>query len=280
MKVTFWGTRGSLASPGPDTIRYGGNTSCISLEGGEGTVIALDAGTGIRNLGLSLPPDLKRIHILLTHLHMDHIQGLPFFAPLRRKGVEIHIWGPASTTLSLDARLQKYLSPPLFPVSVRELSADLHFHELPRHAIEIGEFSIRAQMIIHPNPTIGYRVECAGASMTYLPDHEPALGVRGYPLDKDWTSGFALAEGSDLLIHDAQYTEQEYRDRIGFGHSSIRQAFQFAQLTDVKHFVPFHHDPAHSDVELDRMFAEVMADLHPNFTVTPSREGMSLEVEC
>src|SRR5215208_1481180 len=150
MNVTFWGTR---ASPGADTARYGGNTSCVSVEGPEKTLLILDAGTGIRNLGVSLPPDLKRIHILLTHLHMDHIQGLPFFAPLRRPGVEVHIWGPASTTLSLDSRLQKYLSPPLFPVSVRELAADLHFHELPTDVMEIGEFKVKSQLIIHPNPT-------------------------------------------------------------------------------------------------------------------------------
>ena len=280
MKLTFWGTRGSLASPGPDTVRYGGNTSCISVQGGEGTVIVLDAGTGIRNLGLSLPPDLRRVHILLTHLHMDHIQGLPFFAPLRRKGVEIHIWGPASTTLGLNARLQKYLSPPLFPVSVRELSASLYFHELPGEEIEIMELNVRAQMIIHPNPTIGYRIQCEGASITYLPDHEPALGAKNYPREKEWTSGFDLAEGSDLLIHDAQYTEQEYQARVGFGHSSIRQAFQFAQLSSVKHFVPFHYDPAHSDETLDQMFAAVMAELRPTFTVTPSREGISLDVRC
>jgi len=280
VKVTFWGTRGSLASPSRETVRYGGNTSCVAVEGDEGTVIVLDGGTGIRNLGQNLSPDIKRVHILLTHLHMDHIQGIPFFIPLRRPGVETHIWGPASTTLSLNSRLQKYLSPPLFPVSVRELSGNLHFHELPGNLIEIEEFSIRTQMIIHPNPTIGYRIQCANAALTYLPDHEPALGSQSFPHEKEWTSGYTLAEGSDMLIHDTQYTEAEYGTRIGFGHSSIRHAFEFARLTNVKQFVPFHYDPAHSDDELDQMFKEAMTELEPSFEVTPSREGLSLDLDC
>ena len=278
MKVEFWGTRGSLASPGTDTARYGGNTSCVSVQGREGTWIVLDAGTGIRTLGQSLPPALDRVDILLTHLHMDHIQGLPFFAPLRRPGVEIHIWGPASTTLGLHARLQKYLSPPLFPVSVRELAAQFHFHELPDHVIEIGEFLIHAQLIIHPNPTIGYRIQSGQAAVTYLPDHEPALAGQAFPHDKSWTSGYMLAEGADLLIHDSQYTEDEYSQRLGFGHSSIQHAFQFATLCGVKHFAPFHHDPTHNDDTLDRMFAKTIELIQPSYKVTPSREGMAVEL--
>lgn len=279
MKVSFWGTRGSLAAPGADTARYGGNTSCVSVQGREGTLVILDAGTGIRNLGQSVSPSVKQIHILLTHLHMDHIQGLPFFAPLRRPGAEIHIWGPASTTLGLDARLQKYLSPPLFPVSIRELAANFHFHELPSHVMDIGEFQVNAQLIIHPNPTIGYRIQSANAAVTYLPDHEPALAGRTFPHDKAWTSGYRLAEGSDLLIHDTQYTEEEYRNRIGFGHSSIQHAFQFATLSNVKHFAPFHHDPTHNDDTLDRMFKQTIEAMQPSYRVTPSREGLEIDIE-
>lgn len=279
MKATLWGTRGSLASPGPDTVRYGGNTSCVSIHGEEGSLLILDAGTGMRCLGQDLPKDLLRVDILLTQLHMDHIQGLPFFAPLRRTGVEVHLYGPASTMLSLRSRLMRYLSPPLFPVSIRELPGKLHFHELPSGTVEIGEFSVKAQLIIHPNPTVGYRVETEHASLTYIPDHEPALGSFSFPRSKEWTSGFDLAAGSDVLIHDSQYTAEEYKDRVGFGHSSLEQALGFARLAEVKQLITFHHDPGHSDDMIDRMMAETIGELRPGYQVTPGMEGLEIVVE-
>ena len=279
MRVKLWGTRGSLASPGPSTIRFGGNTSCVSVQGSEDTLIVLDGGTGIRNLGQSLPQDLKRVYILLTHLHMDHVQGLPFFAPLRRQGVEVHIWGPASTTLDLRSRLLRYLSPPLFPISVREILSDLHFHELPSGTIEINEFLVDAQLIVHPNLTVGYRIRDKDSRVTYLPDHEPALGAKTFPIGADWTSGYALAEGADLLIHDSQYSIEEYEERVGFGHSCLTHAFRFAKLADVKQFVPFHHDPAHTDDMLDLMISRTVSEEKPTFIVTPGMEGAVLDLE-
>jgi ribonuclease BN (tRNA processing enzyme) len=267
-----------LATPGHGTVRYGGNTTCVSVEGDNGTLLVLDAGTGIRALGSSLPSDIKRVHILLTHLHMDHIEGLPFFAPLRRPGVEVQICGPASITRSLRKRLLRYLSPPLFPVSLRELVSDVQFNELPSGAIEVGEFIVSAQLVIHYNPTVGFRIEESGSTMTFLPDHEPALGVRDFPSKKEWTSGYALAEGTDLLIHDAQYTTEEYQTRAGFGHSTIGQAFRFAELTGAAQFVPFHHDPDHDDDFMDRMIEQTVAEMQPSFQVTPGKEGMVFDL--
>ena len=278
MKVNLWGTRGSLASPGPDTVRYGGNTSCVSIKGSDGSWLVLDAGTGIRKLGQSLPPDLKRVDVLLTHLHMDHLQGLPFFAPIRNPNIETHIWGPASTMLSLKSRLQRYVSPPLFPVSIRDLSPTLHFHELSFDMFDIGEFCIISQLVIHPNPTVGYRIRHNDKTVTYLPDHEPMLGALTFPRSPEWTSGYDLAKGADLLIHDTQYSPEEYQNFVGFGHSNMIQAFEFAELANVKRFVPFHHDPTHSDDQLDGMISDAVETVSPGFEVTPGLEGTELDL--
>ena len=273
MKVTLWGTRGSVAAPGPDTARYGGNTSCVEVCGDDGTLLVLDAGTGIRRLGASISPDVKRVDILLTHLHMDHIQGLGFFAPLRNPNNEVHIWGPASALLGLRVRLTRYMSPPLFPVHLRDLPCKLMLHEVPCGDEQIGELKISSMLVCHPDPTVGYRIESPSGVVTYLPDHEPALGARPFPMSSEWTSGYKLAEGADLLIHDAQYTDEEYRERVGWGHSSMTQTFQFANLSEAKHLVPFHHDPGHDDDFLDRLITETEASEEWPFEVLRGEEG-------
>jgi phosphoribosyl 1,2-cyclic phosphodiesterase len=280
VQVTLWGTRGSLPSPGADMAGYGGNTSCVGVRGREGTVIVLDAGTGIRGMGATIDASVRRVDVLLTHLHMDHIQGLGFFAPLYRSHVEVNIWGPASIQLRLRARLMRYLSPPLFPVGLRELPCNLKLHEVPCGEVDIGEFRIASVLVCHPGPTVGYRVtEATGRVLTYLPDHEPALGARPFPsLPREWTSGGVLAEASDLLIHDSQYTAHEYPNHIGWGHSSLRHVLDFGTMTEVKHLVPFHHDPGHSDADLDRLMAEAIADAKPTYRVTPGREGMTFDL--
>ncbi len=156
MKATFWGTRGSLASAGPETARYGGNTACVEVRGDDGTVLVLDAGSGIRRLGDRLD-GMRRIDVLLTHLHMDHIQGLGFFAPLFRPDLDIHIWGPPALSGDLRSRLGRYLSPPLFPVRVRDLHTTT-FHDAPFSPVAIGGLTVVADMVIHPGPTLGYRI--------------------------------------------------------------------------------------------------------------------------
>ena len=133
-------------------------------------------------------------------------------------------------------------------------------------------------MIIHPNPTVGYCIKDSDHRVTYLPDHEPALGVKSFPIGEDWTSGYKLAEGADLLIHDSQYTIQEYEERVGFGHSCLNHAFRFGELTQVKEFVPFHHDPAHSDRMLERMISDTVAELQPSYAVIPGKEGTVINI--
>jgi phosphoribosyl 1,2-cyclic phosphodiesterase len=273
----LWGTRGSVAAPGADTARYGGNTACVEVRGPNGSVLVLDAGTGIRPLGRALGYGVRRIDVMLTHLHMDHIQGLGFFAPLYDLDVETHLWGPASTTLDLRGRLRRYLSPPLFPVHLRDLRR-LVLHDLPDGEFEVGEFRIVADRVCHPGFTVGYRIAAGGGTLAYLSDHEPALGVPRFPMRADWTSGYALARDVDLLVHDAQYSLAEYPDHVGWGHSALEHALAFAALTGAKHLVTFHHDPAHDDDAVDRLTAEARAAVPVACSVTAGAEGAVFEL--
>jgi phosphoribosyl 1,2-cyclic phosphodiesterase len=275
--VRFWGTRGSIASPGPSTQGYGGNTSCVQVSADDDTCLILDAGTGIRALGDALPREVARIDILLSHLHMDHIQGLGFFGPIFAPGREIHVWGPPSATLDLRGRLSRYLSPPLFPVRLRDVESRLELHNAPAEPTRIGAFEVTAATIIHPGPTVGYRISENGTSMAYLSDHEPALGVGDFPDAPAWTSGHDLAAGVDVLVHDGQYSDAERQARIGWGHSSTVEAAAFARQAGAKRLICFHHDPSHDDEAVDRLI-EAAAAVADGVHVSGAREGVSLQV--
>jgi phosphoribosyl 1,2-cyclic phosphodiesterase len=254
MKIKIWGARGSIPAPGPETMRYGGNTSSIEVTLSDGSTLILDAGTGIRNLGIDFPATDQQINILLTHLHLDHIQGLMFFGPAFRKDTEICVWGPPSSEATLCDRVARYISAPLAPVEVRELP--IAFREADPMEWRIGPARVRAAPVNHRGPTLGYRIEDAGATVCYIPDHEPGIGTPLSELDDDWISGFELARDASLLIHDCQYTDQEYTSHLGWGHSPLSDALEFARRTRAQRVVLFHHDPLHTDEFLDGLARE------------------------
>jgi ribonuclease BN (tRNA processing enzyme) len=224
----------------------------VQLTLSDGETLILDAGTGIRSLGLALAAGMPNINILLTHLHLDHIQGLMFFPPCFRTDSRITIWGPSSPEASLEHRVARYISAPLSPVEVRELPCDVSFRDTPATEWEIGTARIRAEAVTHRGPTLGYRITDADTSVCYIPDHEPGLGAPLESLETDWISGYGLARGADLLIHDCQYTDDEYPEHIGWGHSPLADALTFARRTEVERLFLFHHDPLHTDGFLDR----------------------------
>jgi phosphoribosyl 1,2-cyclic phosphodiesterase len=260
VRASIWGSRGSLASPGPLTVRYGGNTSCVEVTTDDGTLVILDAGSGIRDLGARLMTEERRpIHIVLSHLHLDHLQGLAFFEPFWREDVELHIWGPSSPIRSLAERVRTYVSPPLFPVHLSDVPSRPVFHDIPDEPWNIGGALLSGCPVAHQGPTAGIRIEADGRSLAYIPDHEPALGVDLRQIEPDWISGYGVAAGVDVLLHDAQYSDDEYPSRVGWGHSTIAHAVDFALATDVAQLVLFHHDPAHSDERLEELGAEAVA---------------------
>jgi phosphoribosyl 1,2-cyclic phosphodiesterase len=259
MRIKVWGARGSVPAPGPETMHYGGNTSCVEVTLSDGSTLILDAGTGIRNLGVALPRTERPIHILLTHLHLDHIQGLMFFEPLFHAQCEIVIWGPASPESSLRDRIARYISAPLAPVEIRELPSLVSFREAEPLEWQLGVARVRAQAVNHRGPTLGYRIEDGKQALCYIPDHEPGLGAPLSHLDDDWISGFDLARDASMLIHDCQYTDSEYPHHLGWGHSPLADALGFGHRVGAQKLLLFHHDPLHSDDFLDTFAGEVCA---------------------
>jgi len=259
VRVRFWGTRGSIPTPGPESTRYGGNTPCVQVTCADGTEVVLDAGSGIRTLGAALVGRRAPVHVLLTHLHLDHIQGLLFFAPFFETGAEVTVWGPPSRTHTLRARLARYLSNPLSPVEIRDLPARVRFEPVPAGPWRLGDCEVRAVLVAHRGPTLGYRITTADGSVCYLPDHEPGLGADLARAPAEWVSGLALARGCDALIHDGQYLDAEYADRVGWGHSGLTDALAFAERAEAGRTFLFHHDPGHDDEALAALEADARA---------------------
>lgn len=279
LHTRIWGCRGSLPTPGPATVRYGGNTSCVEVSTSDGGRVILDAGTGIKPLGAALEPGAP-IHLLLTHLHLDHLEGLRFFGPLWRPETELHVWGPPSPLHSLEERIARAVSPPLFPLELADSPARVVFHDVPHNPWEIDGVRLFALPVSHPGPTLGHRVEVDGRSLAYIPDHEPVLGVELESLEPEWISGHALADGVDVLLHDCQFAESEYPDRVGWGHSSVAHAVAFARASEVGRLVLFHHDPDRTDEGVDRLLerARVLWDDASPTPPDAAREGMAIQL--
>ena len=278
MRVKVWGARGSVPSPGPETSRYGGNTACVQVTLSDGTTLVLDAGSGIRGLGLAMADDGPRLNILLTHLHMDHILGLMFFAPLFRQSAEIAIWGPESPSEPLLDRIARYISAPLSPLEVGELPCSLSFRDASQSEWRIGPATVRAAAVNHRGPTLGYRISEGGSSLCYLPDHEPRPGSDIAKDPPERISGLELAHRATFLVHDCQYTDEEYQAHEGWGHSSLSDALAFARRSEAERLLLFHHDPHHTDDQLDQLHRG--ADEHwQSLGGSPGAVAMAVEGE-
>jgi ribonuclease BN (tRNA processing enzyme) len=253
MRVRFFGTRGSIATPGPHTLRYGGNTSCIEVQSSAGTLVILDMGTGAALMARGEP---SRGHILISHTHWDHIQGIPFFAPLFVPGFEWDIYGPRGLHQGLRQTLAGQMQSTYFPVTLEQLGATIRYRELVEGRLRIGDIEVTCRYLNHPALTLGYRLEADGAALVYACDHEPhshalATGVGDF-LGEDRRHAEFLA-GAGLVVHDAQYRASEYPQKIGWGHSTIEYACAVARLAKVGQLALTHHDPMRDDAAIDAL---------------------------
>jgi len=287
MLVRFWGTRGSIATPGPATLRYGGNTSCVEITSDAGDLILIDAGTGANALGKALMEQgrAKRGHILISHTHWDHIQGLPFFAPLFNPANEWHIYGPRAIGQSLKDVLAGQMDYSYFPVTLNAFAANVQFHEVVEGAFTIGEARIVTHYLNHPALTVGYRIEADGASVVYASDHEPYSAQSGEGhADEAERGDLAHVEflrDADLVIHDAQYTAAEYPSKLGWGHSTIEYAVDVAIAANARQLALYHHDPARSDEAIDRLIdagRQRVSSLGADLSVIGAAEGAAIEL--
>ncbi|MEO8344976.1 MAG: response regulator [Betaproteobacteria bacterium] len=295
MRVRFWGTRGSIATPGPDTLRFGGNTSCVEVTTNGGDCFILDCGTGARALGAALmsnAPGPFSATILLSHTHWDHIQGFPFFAPLFVPGNRITVCGPEGSGRSLRDVLSGQMEFAYFPVEIAQLPASITFQELGEGTHEIGGAKIVAQYLHHPAMTLGYRIEADGAAVVYLCDHEPfsetlwhenpAPGQAASIVHEGDRRHARFMAGAGLVIHDAQYTPEEYPSKKNWGHSTYEYAVELAATAGVLRLALTHHDPAHDDAFIDGLETRAQAyakQLGHAVEVLCAYEGLDLAVE-
>ena len=279
-RIKFWGTRGSIPSPGPDTLRYGGNTSCVEARCGDELII-IDAGTGIRDLGTELLKETPiKASILFSHVHWDHIQGIPFFRPVYIPGNEFRLYGNRNWDTKLEYALKWQMQSPNFPVTLNELNevgAHMEYIDIDAgtvfHVGDTEQVTIRSAELRHPDKAFGFRIEYGGKSVVYATDTEDIPGPNEQLLE--------LAYGADLFIHDAQYTSDEYYGENGdskrnWGHSTPEAAAKVALAAKVNKLVLFHHDPYHSDAQVDRM-VEVASAIFPD--TIAAFEGMVIELE-
>lgn len=284
--LTFWGTRGTIPTPGPQTARYGGNTACVEVTDGSGNLVILDAGTGIRGLGKQLAKSNGakgvRADLILSHAHWDHIQGLPYFAPLFMTGNLLKVWGPRQGDVEMEAILRQMMHPAVFPVPLDALAAKLEVaHVDAGTPIAIPGFTVNAMRVRHPAVTMGYRLERKnGPSIVYVTDDE--LGTAGdYDVGKDWRKRFvSFIGGADLLIHDSMYTPDELPGHAGWGHSSYVEAVELALEAGVRQLALFHHEPEHSDEQMDALLdrAREVAGKRGKLDVIAAAEGKTLNL--
>jgi phosphoribosyl 1,2-cyclic phosphodiesterase len=250
VSVRCWGTRGSIPSPGPTTVRYGGNTTCFEVRH-KGQRLIFDAGSGIRPLGTDLvEKGPNSIHIFLTHFHWDHIQGFPFFAPLYDPEDTIKVVGPKQRDIDVQNLFAGQMGPIYFPVPFSVVAAAMEFEHLNGGGYEIDDTQLEVMRVKHPSFVIGYRVKVGGRTICFIPDNE--MEGTGYEVGEAWDRRIKdFVADADLLIHDSMYTDDEYRARAGWGHSTFEQAVRLAEDGGVRRLLLFHHDPTRSDQELD-----------------------------
>lgn len=277
VRARFWGVRGSCPCPSPDNARYGGNTAAVVIETEGEPPLMLDLGTGIRAFGATQPLDgTFAATALVSHLHWDHVQGLPFFPPVDREGARLEIYAPAQDGERLGETFGRLMCPPFFPITYHDLRGQITWHEVVDDDFEIPGGKVRARPVPHCGATAGYRIEIGGYSIGYISDHQAPL-----ELDRVDEAVLELCDGVDLLIHDAQYTAEEFEVKSHWGHCTVDYSVLVAREAGARHLVLFHHDPAHGDDDLDRLFegARRTAGRLGVDEVTSAYEGLEIELK-